>query len=178
MTVKPGDAPESEAAGVEAVDRHAPAITEALDRGGKTYRKSGEVRAIRATAKTAVETILADGTKETKNIADPGDYIVTAPSGERWVVKPETFLARYTLKHGKKHVYIARGLVAAVKNPFGRPISIMASWGERQHGAADCMIADVIDPATNERAGEPYLIAGDLFKQTYKDLDAKKKSQG
>jgi len=155
------------------IDPRAPPISEALDREGKIYCKTGEVRAEPALVETAVGTILADGTKETKNIAKPGDYIVTAPAGERYAVKPETFLARYVRKPGKKDVYIARGHIVAIPNPFGRPISILASWGEMQHAAGDCMIADVYDPATEQRAGEPYLIAGTEFARTYKRVQTR-----
>ncbi len=148
----------------------ADAISEALERDGKIYRKEAEVEAVCASTRTPVETVLADRTRETDNVAEPGDYIVTGGDGERWVVKPETFQARYVLKRGRKHVYIGRGQVMAVENPYRRPISIMAPWGERQHGAADCMIADIFDPAKRKRAGEPYLIARAEFGRTYKML--------
>jgi hypothetical protein len=146
----------------------ASALAKALDASGQRYRKVGQVRARRATEPIPVRTILADGTKETTNIAQPGDYIVTAPSGERWVVKAGTFEARYAPKPRTKTVYLARGEVIAVENPLRRPISILAPWGEQQHGAADCMIADVFDPAKGRRAGEPYIIARSGFERTYK----------
>ncbi len=153
------DKPEDEAA--------ASAIAEALDAHGQRYRKVGEVRACRATEPIPVRTILADGTEETTNIAQPGDYVVTAPSGERWVVEASTFEARYAPKPRTKAVYLARGEVIAVENPFRRPISLLAPWGEQQHGAADCMIADVFDPAKGRRTGEPYIIARSEFQRTY-----------
>ena len=65
------------------------AIAEALDRDGKPYRKNGEFRAKRVSVAASVETILADGRKETRNVAAPGDYVVTGPGGEHYVVKPE-----------------------------------------------------------------------------------------
>lgn len=157
------------------IDNNAAGIAHALESSGKLYRKSAEVQAERAAEATPVETILADGTKETSNVAEPGDYIVTGLGGERYVVKPEIFQARYVRKPGKKDVYIARGYAVAVRNPFGRPISIMAPWGEHQRGAADCMIADVFDPAKGQRAGEPYLIAGAEFARTYKPAQRRTK---
>jgi hypothetical protein len=157
------------------VERNAPAIECALDKAGKRYRKVAKVRARRALRKTTVNTLLADGTRETSNVAEPGDYIVTAASGERYVVKQETFEARYLLKPGRKTVYVARGQVIAVENPFRRPVSIMASWGERQHGAADCMIADVFDSASGRRAGEPYIIGRAEFEQTYRPVQGRRR---
>ena len=112
------------------IEASASALADALDRHGQRYRKVAQVRARRAGQETAVKTVLADGTLETENIAEPGDYIVTGAGGERWVVKPGTFEARYVLKPGRKTVYAARGQAVAVENPYRPPISIMAPWGE------------------------------------------------
>ena len=57
-----------------------PSITAASATGKRA--KSSPIRAAR---KTPVKTVLADGTKETENIAEPGDYIVTGKGRERWV---------------------------------------------------------------------------------------------
>ncbi len=143
------------------------AIAEALDREGKIYRKTGEVRARRVDVPTKVVTTLADGRVETKNVAAAGDYIVTAPSGEQYVVKPDVFAARYKLKRGKSDVYLASGQIVAVPNPLGRVLYLLMSWGEVQNGSADCMIADVFDPATRKRAGRPYIIDRAEFERTY-----------
>ena len=59
------------------IDGGAPELAAALDKRGKRYRKAGQFRAIRAARETPVKTVLADGTNETQNIAEPGDYIVT-----------------------------------------------------------------------------------------------------
>ena len=143
------------------------AIAKALDRDGKVYRKNGEVRARRVSVATRVETILADGREETRNIAAPGDYIVTGAGGEDYVVKPDVFAARYERKPGTEDAYLARGEILAVPNPLGHAIEFWASWGEVQSGAADCMIADVFDPATKKRAGRPYIIGRAEFENTY-----------
>lgn len=143
-------------------------ISEALDREGKVYRKSGEFRARRVDVPTAVETILPDGRKETRNAALPGDYIVTGTGGEQYVVKPDVFSARYEPKPGAAGVYLARGYVVAVPNPLGRPVYILAPWGEVQNGAADCMIVDIFDPAAKRRSEKPYIVARPQFDATYK----------
>lgn len=143
------------------------AIAEALDRDGGTYCKKGEVRARRVSVPTPVETILADGRNETRNVAARGDYVVTGPGGEHYVVKPDVFAARYERKPGTRDVYLARGEIIAVPNPLGHAIHFRASWGEVQSGSADCMIADVYDPATRKRAGRPYIIGRAEFEETY-----------
>ncbi len=143
------------------------AISEALDRDGKVYRKTGEYRAQKAEVSTPVETVL-DGKVETKNVAYPGDFIVTGAAGERYVVKPDIFASRYEPKQGQAGVYLARGHVKAIPNPFGRPLHVLAHWGEIQHGAADCMIVDIYDTAAGKRFGHPYLISRAVFDATYK----------
>ncbi len=172
MTVKPEDSDKGIVGGSLAVDKNESAIADALDKHGKVYRKVAQVHARRATQETAVKTVLADGTWETNNIAEPGDYVVTGAGGERYVVKSETFKVRYAPKRGRKAVYLARGQIVAFKNPFGRPICLKAPWGEMQYGSEDCMIADALDPATQQLAGEPYLIAGEEFTRTYKPVQA------
>ncbi len=142
-------------------------IAEALDRNGKTYRKNGYVRARRVSVATPVLTILADGRQETRNVAAPGDYIVTGPGGEQYVVKPEVFAARYERKPGSRDVYFAHGQIVAIPNPLGSAVHLAASWGEVQSGSADCVIADTLDPATKKRAGRPYIIDRAEFEKTY-----------
>jgi hypothetical protein len=148
------------------IDRHSPELSAALDHG-QLYRKMAEIRAERADRETSVVTVLRDGTRETSNRAMPGDYIVTGVGGERYVMKPSTFAARYAPKPGEDGVYVALGHIVAVENPYARPIVIMASWGEKQHAGADCMIADIFDSRTRRREGQPYLIARAEFDKTY-----------
>lgn len=149
------------------VDRNGSEITEALDSYGQIFKKKGEVRAQQITEETAVITKLADGTVETNNTAMPGDFVVTNPGGEQYVLKSEKFNARYAAKQGADGVYEAKGYCVAVKNPFKTPITMKASWGEMQHGTADCMVADVYDYETGKREGQPYIIAPKEFKDTY-----------
>jgi PGDYG protein len=152
------------------IDRLAHEIALALDNRGKVYRKIGQVRAKPASTTTLVETVLSDGTRETTNRAQPGDFIVTGTGGEKYVIKRETFFTRYEPKPGTKTIYTARGFVVAVPNPYNRPIAINASWGEVQHGAADCMIADIFDAASGQRAGQPYIIGRAEFGKTYASI--------
>jgi len=122
---------------------------------------------VRAIAARVIVTTLADGTEETRNTAVPGDFIVTGLGGEKYVVKPATFLARYRAKPRKRGVYIPRGDIVAIPNPFGCPVSLRAPWGEMQQGSADCMIADMVDPNTGQRVRQPYLIGRAEFERTY-----------
>jgi hypothetical protein len=116
-----------------------------------------------------ITTTLGSGKKETDNKANEGDWIVTNPSGEQYVISGKKFLARYeaTAEDG---VYAAKGSCRAIVNPFDEPIEIMASWGSPQTGEADCMVADVCADDGSKQDGEPYLIDAAAFAETYKDV--------
>lgn len=148
------------------VDRHDPIITEGIEKA-PIYRKKGEVRAQIALGGEVIETILANGMKETTNTAEPGDYIITNPGGERYIVKPDTFGKRYSPKEGENGIYEAKGYCKAIINPFGEDIKIMASWGEVQVGDNECILADTYDPETKSLGGEPYIIEKNAFEETY-----------
>lgn len=113
-----------------------------------------------------VITRLDTGKLETPNIAVSGDVIVRNPGGEEYVLKQEKFVARYEPTN-TEGVYRAKGFSRIIKNPFGKPIQMMASWGQMQTGDADCMIADVCDAQGNNMEGEPYIIQSKAFEDTF-----------
>lgn len=152
------------------VDRHDPIITEGIEKA-PIFKKKGEVMAQVAMGGETIETILADGTKETTNTAEVGDFIITNPGGERYIVKPDKFNKRYGPKEGVEGVYEAKGYCKAIKNPTGENVKIMASWGEIQTGDSECMFADTYDPETNTLGGEPYIIEKTAFEQTYAKVE-------
>jgi hypothetical protein len=157
------------------VDRHDPLITGGLDRA-PIYKKQGEIRAVIAQGGEEIITKLANGSTETKNTANPGDAIITNPGGEQYVIGADKFRKRYTQKVGDdgevvEGVFSARGYCRAIDNPWERPITMLASWGEMQNGQADCKIADTFDPETGVVGGEPYIIGNTEFAQTYKLAD-------
>lgn len=148
------------------INRHAPEIMEGI-KNAPVYKKKGEVAAVIANGGEVIETILADGTKETTNTAEAGDFIVTNPGGERYIVKADTFNKRYEAKDGEEGVYSAKGYCKAIENPYQEDITMEASWGEQQTGDAYCMLADTYDPITGELGGEPYIIEERAFQDTY-----------
>lgn len=152
------------------VNRHDPMIMERL-KEAPVYRKQGEVRATIAQGGEIVITILGDGTTETRNTANPGDAIITNPGGEKYIIiDSEKFRKRYEPKKGEEGVYKAKGHCKAIVNPWHEGITMLASWNEMQNGQADCMIADIFDPATGELGGEPYIIGKAEFTKTYKPV--------
>lgn len=162
---------------VKTVDRHDPKIMEGLEEA-PIYKKQGEVKATFAQGGEVVVTKLADGTEETRNTAKQGDAIITNPGGEQYIIGAEKFGNRYEPKVGEDGnpvpgVFSAKGYCRAIDNPFGNPITMMASWGEMQNGARDVKIADVYDKDSNMIDGEPYIIGKEEFLKTYKVVNEK-----
>lgn len=82
-------------------------------------------------------------------------------------MKPDKFAKNYEPKPGVPGTFIPKGIVVAARNPFGTQVSMVASWGELQHGDPDCYFADQYDPSTGKREGNPRIIANFEFHQTY-----------
>lgn len=152
---------------IREIDRHASEIMEGLV-NAPIYKKQREVRVEIAKGGEEIITKLADGTFETKNIAQAGDAIVTNPGGERYIVPGMNFVKEYQPKIGEEGLFFEKGCCKVIDNPFNVPITMMASWGEMQNGAADCKLADTYDLETRTMGGEPYIIARAEFEQTYR----------
>ncbi len=151
----------------QSVDRKAPKIMEAIRRA-PIFKKQGQVEARPAVPNEKIITTLATGSKETVNKANIGDWVVTNPSGEKYIISEKKFFSRYE-KTPEGGVYAAKGFCKAISNPFNKPIEIIASWGSPQTGNEHCMIADTCD-AQGNCDGEPYLIDLDAFMSTYKPI--------
>lgn len=130
------------------------------------YRKSAVVNARPAVPGEQVVTTLADGTVETTVTCDGGEIVITNPGGELYVVGGEKFAKRYApLGDGR---FQARGMVRAVINPAGGDVTVIAPWGEEQHGGPACMFAVIYDPEEPEEVGsDRYLIGAAEFAETY-----------
>ena len=123
------------------IDRKAAEILAALATA-PVFKKQGQVNARPSVAGEEATPTLGGGQKETDNKANEGDWIVTNPSGEQYIISGKKFSARYEAT-AEEGVYAAKGSCRAIVNPFGEPIEIMASWGSPQTGDENCMIADV-----------------------------------
>jgi len=76
----------------------------------------------------------------------------------------EKFENKYELIEGD--TYNAKGEIVAIQNPTGEPITIIAPWGEEQHGGPDCWIAKNPDDPSDR-----YIIGGAEFAETYISKD-------
>src|SRR3989339_2260187 len=153
-SLKPETSTEKESQMFEKIDRKAPEIMEALA-NAQVFKKQGQVNARPAVVGEGITTTLESGAKETENTAQEGDWIMTNPSGEQYIISEKKFFGRYEAT-SEDGVYKAKGSCRAVVNPFGKPIEIMASWGSPQTGGADCMIAETCDEDGSNMGGEPY----------------------
>ena len=110
----------------------APLVKKGVFGNAKTYVKFARIQAVQANGGEAIETVLADGTVETSNVANAGDWIVTNPGGEQYIVPADKFAKKYEA---------ATDLGAGWFKPKGGPqkfvqiprdMKVMASWGEEQ----------------------------------------------
>ena len=155
---------ENEAA-FEKIDRKVPEILEALA-DARIFKKQGHVQARPATEGEQIVTTLKSGAQETTNTAKADEWVMTNPSGEQYIISKEKFFSRYE-ETDEDGIYQAKGHCRAIKNPYGKPIEIMASWGSPQNGDENCMIADTCDAEGGGMGGEPYLIDAKAFSETY-----------
>ena len=101
-----------------------------------------------------------NGAEETRNIARPGDYIITGPHGERYVIGAAKFKSLYQLEEGRPARYRAKGRVRALR--LEEDTELVAPWGEKQRAAKGGVVV--------QRVGKPaeiYLIDGRVFDETY-----------
>ena len=128
------------------------------------YKKFGDVSAVQAQKTTPVVTII-DGVEETKNVANPGDWIVTGAKGEKYVIKDETFRKRYkpSSKHG---VYspIGEAYAFEYKGELGKSINFPAPWGEMML----MNVGDFLASPSKEVNKDIYRIEREAFISTYR----------
>lgn len=129
--------------------------------------KKATVTAEQAQESGSVVTRLADGSVETSREYVAGDWIVTNPAGERYVLDEVKFGVRHDLTD-QEGTFLAKGAVRAISNPTGCAVAVIAPWGAVMRGGADCMFAEVVDlDEVSARSVDRYIIGGQEFAQTY-----------
>lgn len=109
-----------------------------------------------------IETYTSDGL-ETKNVAKPGNYVLSGPSGELYVLKQEKLNKMYTGKPGGIIIPEQTPRQVAIYN-LPTPMKFIASWGEE-------MIIKPGDYLVKEPDGSGYYrIAKKEFEQTYNPI--------
>lgn len=97
------------------------------------YAKTARIQAVQAKGGEEIQTVMKNGHVETNNTANAGDWIVTNPDGEQYIVQQAVFEKKYVA---------APELGAGWFKPKGVPqkfvqinedMTVRASWGEEQH---------------------------------------------
>lgn len=136
-------------------------------RDAPLYKKTAIVHIRPAVPGERIITRLADGSRETENVAGEDQVVITNPGGEEQILDFNKAVQRYELTD-TAGLFYAKGIVRAVDNPFGHPISIRAPWGSMQRGDAACKIAALYDPSESDVVSvDRYIIGRDEFIETY-----------
>jgi len=114
-----------------------------------------------ATSEQRVVTVTADG-KETENVAQPGDVIMSGPSAETYVVKAAKFSGLYDGEVGTT-VIPNQSPREVAQYSGSRELVFTAPWGEDMvHKPGDYLVAD--------GPGAFYRIAQAEYEETYNPL--------
>lgn len=125
----------------------------------KKYNKYGDVKARPAKNGEHIVTVI-DGKVETRNTAKQGDYVLTGPAGENYIVEGKTFKARYTKV--KTGVYKPIGSCNAFQYK-GEAFEFKAPWGEKML----CEKGDYLASIESDLS-DIYRIESSVFGKTYK----------
>lgn len=141
-------------------------ITKALKKS-VVYRKNVVLTAVQVTEPTLVVTYLSSGEYETEKVAKVGDFIVTNPGGEQYVLPEVKFLAWYV--NVGKNRWQAKGRILVTRNPWNERIKVDAPWGDGgvMYGDKDCFIATALEPGSTEPTDYRYIIEAGAFYDTY-----------
>lgn len=93
--------------------------------------------------------------EETRKSAKKGDFIVTNPSGERYVVSREKFFTLYEMLPGG--MFKSTGTVKAIR--INKNVEFIAPWGEKMRILSGGYLVD--------NKGERYGIEEKVFTSTY-----------
>ena len=147
--------------------RHIENLKDYIQRNNLPMHKASKFQRINATPAKGgekVDSITSDGTLETTNTANPGDWIVNNVSNpdNKWIIKAETFARKYQKDSEKEGVYKPKGgpMNAAQIN---EPISFTAPWGEQMNIDKGGYILQ--DPSNPEDA---YGVSEKDFNSTYR----------
>lgn len=128
------------------------------------FAKFARIQAKEAAGGEEIITVLADGTKETTNIANAGDWIVTNPGGEQYIVPGAKFPKKYEpcTDLGEGWFKPTGGVQKFLE--LVQDTQFICSWDEEQFISAGGFV-NVTD------LGDIYGIAKEEFYATYKTCD-------
>lgn len=144
-------------------------LSNKLDAAAGKYQKKGEIRARKGVVGEEIVTVMSNGLVETKNtvVADadgnPG-WVVSNPTGERYIVKDEIFRKKYEKIEGTQDGY------RPIWNPItatqvSENICFVAPWGELMNLVSGGYLV------FNENFDDVYGIQEPEFNETYGLVD-------
>ncbi len=131
--------------------------------GAAVFRKTARLAQDKievAKSEQVVVTVIA-GKPETRNVAKPGDYIVTGTLGERYVIPGNRFDRLYEPDPSRPGELRSKGTVLAVL--LTEPVTFKAPWGEQQRIDAGGVMV--------KNGDDIYGIAEAAFAETYGRAD-------
>ncbi|MEX1018394.1 MAG: hypothetical protein WDZ49_01975 [Litorilinea sp.] len=126
------------------------------------YKKCAIVSARAAMAGETIETVV-DGLTETVNVANDGDYVVSNPGGEEYIVEKDRFESRYTLIEATENQFLPTGAPVQIIE-LDQNVEFEAPWGETQYILAGGFLIFNVD--------EVYGIQRQEFLDTYAPSNA------
>ena len=132
-----------------------------ISQGYPTFNaiKTSSISARKAQSTETIKTILRNGTKETQNTSQNGEWIITNPDGEKYITSNKIFKQKYHISDNKYQpnkdvqIFIRTNCDMIIEAP----------WGEEQFIAAEGVLN-----ITN--FDDIYGIAKDEFLSTYKEI--------
>ena len=124
-----------------------------------TYRKTARLAADKiqlADKEQEVVTVIA-GKPETRNMAKPGDFIVTGVLGERYVIAGNRFDRLYEKDPANANEFRSKGTVQALL--LTESVTFKAPWGEQQRIDVGGVLV--------KNGPDVYGIAAQAFAETY-----------
>lgn len=144
-------------------------VTERLQKGEKAafYKKTAWIKARKGFPGEEIITKMANGLTETKNVVKKGDWIITNPDGESYIMPEETLQKKYEMDPAQKGVWRPKGGPQKMLS-VTEDISFKAPWGEDMKIAKGGMLN-----ISGMDQGDIYGIQPAEFKKTYAPCDEK-----
>ena len=128
------------------------------------YVKKATLQARPAQEGQKIITVLQDGTVETVNTAKEGDWIVTNPGGEEYIISGENFAKKYVAAPELGEGWYKPSGTPQLFIEIQKDLTITTSWGETQFLRAGAYL-NITKP------GDVYGVAAQEFKDTYKPAE-------
>ena len=131
----------------------------------KLYTKITQVHARKGFPGEEIITRMKNGLQETKNIVKKGDWVITNPDGEQYIISKDSFVQKYEQDSQNSKQYRSKRVVQKFI-PVNEDITFLAPWGEKmtikKGGSLNI---------SGYQSGDIYGIQEDEFKKTYVPCD-------